>query len=124
LCPFPLVLSHQLMMPGLVLSPLHFAQFHQSLSFINLDDSYCNTTDMAYGNYSSDDILWQGYIVINIIPFNLSAILIQNQIHMRYTLDYTIIPHHPPNASRSLCKSNLMDRFTFGCGGTNPHWFP
>jgi len=32
----------QLLMSGLVPSPLHFAWFYQSSSFINLEDSYCN----------------------------------------------------------------------------------
>jgi len=49
----------QLLMPDLFPSPLHFAWFYQSSSFINLDDSYCNTIDMAYSNYSTDDIQWQ-----------------------------------------------------------------
>jgi len=45
----------QLWKPGPVLSALHFAQFHQSPSFISLGDSYCNTIDIAYNNYSSDE---------------------------------------------------------------------
>ena len=46
----------QLSKSGPVLSPLHLARFHQSLSFISLGDSYCNTFDIAYNYYSSDDI--------------------------------------------------------------------
>jgi len=46
----------QLPKSGPVPSPLHLARFHQSLSFISLGDSYCNTFDIAYNYYSSDDI--------------------------------------------------------------------
>ena len=59
----------------LVPSLLCFARFYQSSFFINLGDSSCNTVDIAYNNYSSDDTRWQGYIAINIIPFNLLAVL-------------------------------------------------
>jgi len=45
----------QFFRPGPVLSPLCFAEFHQSLSFISLGDSYCNTIDIIYNNYGSDD---------------------------------------------------------------------
>jgi len=55
-----------LLKPDLVPSLLHFAWFHQSSSFINLDDSCCNTIDMAYNNCNSDDINWQDYLAINI----------------------------------------------------------
>jgi len=48
--------GHQLLKPGPDLSLLHFALFHRSPSFIILGDSYCNTIDMAYNNYNSDDI--------------------------------------------------------------------
>lgn len=40
----------------LVPKPLHFAQFHQSSIFTDLDDSYCNTIDVADSNYTSDEI--------------------------------------------------------------------
>jgi len=46
------VAGHQLLMPGLVPSSPHFAWFHQSSPFISLGDSYCNTIDMAYNNYT------------------------------------------------------------------------
>ena len=59
----------------LVPSLLYFAQFYQTSFFINLDDSYCNTVDITYNNYSNDDIQWQGYIAINSIQFNLLAVL-------------------------------------------------
>ena len=77
------IVGRQLLKPVQVLSPLHFARFHQSPSFSDLGDSYCNTTDMAYSDYSSDDIQWQGYLAINIIQFNLLAVLTQNQIPLR-----------------------------------------
>ena len=32
---------------------LKFARLHQSRSFINLEDSYCNTIDTTYRNYRS-----------------------------------------------------------------------
>jgi len=44
----------QLLKRGPVPSPLYFAWLHQSPS-INLSDSYCNSFDMAYSNYSSND---------------------------------------------------------------------
>jgi len=50
----------QLLKPGLILPLLHFAQFHESSSFISLDYSYCNTIDMTYSNHSSDDTQWRG----------------------------------------------------------------
>jgi len=45
----------QLWKSGLVLSQLCSAMFHQSPSFISLVDSYCDTTDITYNNYSSDN---------------------------------------------------------------------
>ena len=45
----------QLLKPGPVLSLLCSARFHQSLSFISLVDSYCDTTDITWNNYSSDN---------------------------------------------------------------------
>ncbi|OPJ78892.1 hypothetical protein AV530_017928 [Patagioenas fasciata monilis] len=42
----------QLLKPVLVPSSLHFAWFHQSSFFSNLDDSYYNTIDIAYGNHT------------------------------------------------------------------------
>jgi len=78
-----------------------------------MDDFYCDGVDMAYSNYSSDDIQWQGYLTSNIIQFNLLAVLTQNQIPMKYTLDFPILAHYPPNASRSLRKSNPMGGFAF-----------
>jgi len=50
------VAGHLLLNPGLIPSPLHLAQFHQSSCLINLDDSCCSTIVMAHSNYSSDDI--------------------------------------------------------------------
>jgi len=38
----------QLLKPGPVSSPLLFAWFHQSPSFIDLGDSYCDTIDGTY----------------------------------------------------------------------------
>ena len=55
--------------PVLVPSLLHFFQFYQNSFFVNLSDSYCNTFNIAYNNYSNDDIQLQGYIAINIIEF-------------------------------------------------------
>ena len=49
----------------LVLSLLHFAEFHQNSFFINLGHFYCNTVDMAY---SSDDL--QYYITIQIVGYS------------------------------------------------------
>ena len=69
------VAGHQLLKPVQVPSLVHFARFHRSSFFINLGDCNCNTVDTACNNYSSDDIQWQGYLAINIIPFNSSAIL-------------------------------------------------
>ena len=40
----------QLLKSVLILSPLHFTRFHQISSFINLDASYCNTSDTTYSN--------------------------------------------------------------------------
>ena len=34
--------GRQLLRSGLILSPLHFAWFHQISSFVNVRDSYCN----------------------------------------------------------------------------------
>jgi len=105
--------GHQLLKTGPVPSPLHFAWFHESPFFISLGDSYCNTIDIACNNYCTDDIQWQGYSAINIMQFNLLALLPQNQILMRYTSDFFILLHHPPGAPRSLSKSNPVDRFIF-----------
>ena len=44
----------QLLKPGPVPSPLYFAQFHRSPFFVCLGDSYCNTIDIVYNNYSSN----------------------------------------------------------------------
>jgi len=60
------VAGHLLLMPGLFPSLLHFAWFYQSSSFINLYNSSCNTIDVAYSNYTSEDIQWQGHLAINI----------------------------------------------------------
>jgi len=88
----------QLLKPGPVSSLLHFARFHQSPSFINFDDSYRNTIDMAYSNCSSDEIRWQGYLTINITQFNLLAVLTQKsnpfEIHVG-------VPH--PSTSPTRC---------------------
>jgi len=89
-----------------------------------LDDSYCNTIDKAYSNYSSDDIQWQSYLAANIIQFHFLAILTQNQIPLRYTSEFPILLHHPPSAPRSLSKSNPVDSRTFAQGGTNPGSLP
>ena len=59
----------------LVPSLLPFTQLYHSSFFINLSDSYCNTIDTAYNNYSDDNIQWQGYIATDIIQFNSLAIL-------------------------------------------------
>lgn len=75
---------HQLLKPVLVPSLMHFAQFHQNLFFISLGDSYSNTIDVPYSNYSSDNIQWQSYLEINITQFNALVVLIQNQIPLRY----------------------------------------
>ena len=48
--------GRQLLKPGPVPLPLHFARFYQSPSFISLGYSYCNTIDLAYSDYSADDI--------------------------------------------------------------------
>jgi len=45
-----------LLKPVIFPSALHFAQFHQSSSFINLGGSHCNTIHVAHNTYSSDDI--------------------------------------------------------------------
>jgi len=87
--------------------------FSQSSSFINMVDSYCNTIDMAYSNYSTDGIPRHGYLEINVKQFNLLSSLTQNQIHMKYTLNFPILPHHPPSIPRSLSKSNPADGFAF-----------
>jgi len=114
----------QLLMPGLVPSPLCFAWFYQSSPFINLDGSYCNTIDTAYSSYSTDDILWQGYLANNIIQFNLLAILTQNQIPLRYTPEFSILPHYPPGTPRPLSKSNPTDGSAVAWGRTNPDCLP
>jgi len=44
-----------LLSPGLVLSWLCSARFHQSPCFISLGDSYCDTIDITYNNYNSDN---------------------------------------------------------------------
>lgn len=92
---------------------LCFAWFYQSSFFSYLGDSYCNTTDMAYSNCSSDDTQWQGYIAVNIVQFYLFAILTQNQIPLNYTLDFPVLLHHPRSAPRSLRKSSAADGFAF-----------
>jgi len=45
----------QLLKPGPVPSPLCFARFHQSPSFISLGDSDSNILDITYNRYSSDN---------------------------------------------------------------------
>jgi len=97
----------------LVPSLLLFTQLHHSSFFINLSDSYCNIFDMAYSNYSTEGIQWQGYIAINIMRFNSLTILTKNQIPIRYTSDFPILPHQPPSAPRSLSKSSPMDGSAF-----------
>jgi len=104
---------------GLVPSLLHFARFHR---FINLGDSCCNT--VAYSSWSSDDVRSQGYLAINIVQFNSLAILTQNQIPLRCTLDFPGLPHHPPGAPRYLSKSNPTDGFTSARGRTHQTVFP
>jgi len=107
------MLDYCMLMSFLVPSPLHFGRFHQSSFFINLGDSYCNTIDIAYNKYSSNDIQWQAYRAINIIQFNSLSVLTQNQIPVRYTPDFPTLLHHPPGAPRSLSKSNSTDRLAF-----------
>jgi len=41
------------------------------------------------------------------------TILNQNQIPMKYTMDFPLLLTHPPAALTSLSKSNTMDRFSF-----------
>ena len=105
--------GHQLLKPVQVPSPLHFTRFHQSSAFIDLGDSYCNTIDVAYGNCSNDDIQWLQYSSMYIIHFNSLAILTQDQTPLRHTLNFPILPHHPPSAPRSWSKSNPVDGFAF-----------
>ena len=116
------VLDCCMLKPVLVPLSLRFARFHQSSFFINLGDAYCNTIDMAYSHHGSDDI--QCHIAINIMQFNLLAILTQNQIPWRYTSDFPILPHHPPSAPRSLSKSNPTDGFASARGRNNPDCLP
>ena len=52
------VAGRQLLKQGPVPPLLHFVHFHQSPSFISLGDSYCNTIDKAYSDYSGDDMRW------------------------------------------------------------------
>jgi len=47
----------QLLKPGPVPAPLCSCRFHQSPCFISLGDSYCDTTDIPYNNYSSDRVI-------------------------------------------------------------------
>ena len=73
----------QLLLPGLGPLPLHFAWFYQSSSFLNFDDSYCNTIDIvAYSNYSSDDILRQGYLALAIIMKHCSPQHCEKQVSL------------------------------------------
>jgi len=121
---FKQVAGDLLLKPGLVPSPLCFAWFYQSSCFINMDDSCCNTIDIAYSNYSSDDTYWQAYLAINIIEFTLLAVLTQNQLSMRYKSDFPILPHNLQGTPRSMSQSNPPDGFTFARGRTNPDCLP
>jgi len=49
------VVGCQLLKPGPVPSLLYSARFHPSPPFISLGDSYCDTTDITWNNYSSDN---------------------------------------------------------------------
>ena len=69
------VLDCSMLKSILVLSLLHFTWFYQISFFVNLSDSHCSTIDIAYNNYNNKDIQWQDYIAINIIQFNLLALL-------------------------------------------------
>ena len=97
----------------LVPSLLHLAQCHQNSFFINQSNSYCNTIDIAYHKRDNDDIQRQDYIAINVVEFSPLAVLTQNQMPLRHTSDFPILPHHPPSAPRSLSKSNPTTGFAF-----------
>ena len=84
----------QLLKPGLILSLLHFAPIHQNSAFISLVDSYCNYVDnMAYRNHRRNDTRWQEELAIGSIEFKLLTIVTLNQIPLRYTSDFPILPH-------------------------------
>ena len=102
------VVGCSLLKSVLVSSPLHLARFHQSSFFIRLSDSSCNTIVMAYSNHSSDDM--QYYVAISIIQFKSLAILIHNQISLRYTSDFPILLHYPPK-----CTQVLEQKQSHGC---------
>jgi len=91
--------------PSPVQSLMCSARFLQSPSFFCLGDSSCDTSDITYNNYSSDNRQYHGYLAVNIIQFHLLTILAQNQIPKRYTSDFPILLHQPPDAPRSLSKS-------------------
>jgi len=112
--------------PGPVPSSLCSARFSsKSPSFFTLDNSYYDTTGTTHNNYNSDNRQWQGYLTINFIQFiYLWTIITQNQIPMRYTSDFPILPHYPPGTPRSLSKSNPTDGFAFAWGRTNPNCLP
>ena len=99
--------------------------FHwKSPSLFNLDDSYYDNTRTTYNNYNSDNRV-TGLFNNNFIQFiYLLTIFTQNQIPMRYTSDFPILPHYPPGTPRSLRKSNPTDRPAFAWGRTNPNRLP
>lgn len=84
-------------------TPLHFAQFHQSSIFTDLNDSYRNTIDMADSNYTSDEIQWHCYFAINTKQFDLLAILTQNQIPLGLPIEYPC-----PSTSSTNCTHVLQ----------------
>lgn len=101
----------------LVLSLLNFHWFQQNSFFINSDNSYCNSVDMAYNNHSEDDIHY--YAAINIYNSNHCPVL------AKIKSPWCTHQSSPPSCiPRSLSKRKPEDGFATAWGRNNPEWLP
>lgn len=107
---------------SLIPSLLHLSGSLQDSLFISMGNSYCNTMDMTCSSCNSGDI--QHRVTSSITQFKSQAVFTQDQILLRYTSEFPILPHYPPSTPMSLSKSHLTDGFAFAWGRNYPGCLP